>query len=205
MSPRTKIVIGLCFVGLAGCGGAVDSDLFSNPADASGTDTSSGVDASRPDGNVDPPDANVIDATPIVDASPDVISVIDAGPVDPGTLCMTSPNSSYCKNESELCCIKQSGSACIASNTANTCTSTRMFCDNGDSCKNGEICCGSISFNGQTNAYTEIKCSSSCNVSSAQIPGQRRFCNPNAKTDECIVHGLACKQSGILPGYFICQ
>lgn len=192
---------------VAACGGAVDSDLFGDPADAaSAKDTGTGVDASQSDGSIDPPDASVVDATPIIDATPITdVSVIDAGPVDPGTLCMTNPNASYCKNETELCCIKPTGSACIASNVANTCSTTKMFCDNGDSCKQGEVCCGSIINNGQQNVYTEIRCSSNCQVTAQQIPGQRRFCNPNNKPDECIANGLACKQSGLLPGYFICQ
>lgn len=193
-------------VAMVGCGGAVDSDLFGTPGDAAaGTDVSTIKDSSVSDADV-PPDASVIDAPPIVDVLPikDVITVIDSGPTDPGTLCQTNP-SSYCKNDSELCCIKPTGSACIASNVANTCSATRMFCDNGDSCKTGEICCGNIFYNGSANVYGDIKCSSSCNVTATTIPGQRRFCNPNTKPDECIQHGLTCKASGILPGYFICS
>lgn len=190
---------------LAGCGGAVETDLFDTPPDAASVkDSSAGFDTSVPD--VQQPDASVIDAEPIVDALPvkDVITVIDSGPVDPGTLCQTNP-SSYCKNDTELCCVKPTGSACIASNVANTCQATRMYCDNGDSCKTGEICCGNIFYNGSANVYGDIKCSSSCNVTATTIPGQRRFCNPNTKPDECIQHGLTCKASGILPGYFICS
>lgn len=199
----------LAAASLVACGGATESDLFGAPDGASGNDASTTKDASSGnDGGTNPDDATVtIDATPIADATPitDAISVVDAGPTDPGTLCFT-PSQTYCKNESELCCIKQQASACIASNTANTCTTTKMFCDNSDSCKQGEMCCGSIFFNGQQNVYGEIKCSSSCNVSSQQIPGQRRFCNPaHTSPDDCAVHGLACKQSGILPGYYICQ
>ena len=196
-----------CVVVMAGCGGAVESDLFGTPGDAAtGSDVSTITDSSVvSDGDV-APDASVIDAEPIVDVLPikDVITVIDASPIDPGTFCQTNPNS-YCKNDTELCCIKQTGSACVASNMANTCAATRMYCDNGDSCKTGEICCGNIFFNGNSNVYGEIKCASSCNVTASQIPGQRRFCNPNNKPDECQQYGLTCKASGILPGYFICS
>ncbi|CAN5798802.1 hypothetical protein BH09MYX1_BH09MYX1_51190 [soil metagenome] len=194
------------FVSLAACGGALDSDLF---ADASpSTHDASSVDATKVDAGDPPQDGGVVDATPIVDAKPsiDATPVVDAGPADPGTLCMTQPQSSYCKNESELCCVKQTGTSCIAANLANTCNpGTRIFCDNSDSCKLGEVCCGNVqSFNNQ-NFYTEVKCASQCNVTATQIPGQRRFCNPDAKLDECVSYGLTCKPSGLLAGYSVCS
>ncbi len=199
--------IAIMAAALVACGGATESDLFGTPNGSSGNDASTTKDAtSGNDGGVTPDDATVtLDATPIIDATPlPDVSVIDSGPTDPGTLCFT-PSQTFCKNESELCCIKQQGSTCIASNTASSCVTTKMFCDNSDSCKQGEVCCGSIINNGQGNFYTEIKCSASCNVTAQQIPGQRRFCNPAHNPDDCAVHGLTCKQSGLLPGYYICQ
>lgn len=208
MARLVTLSLSMAFA-LTACGGAVDSDLFGNgndsgtpPQDSSVVDT--GV---RFDGGDPPFDGSIgFDATPIVDATPIFdVTPIDASPGDPGTLCQTGQVSTFCKNDTELCCIRQQGNACLAANQASTCTNgVRMFCDNTDSCKTGEVCCGNIQTNGQFNFYTEVKCAATCNVTAAQVPGQRRFCNPKSQPDECQQYGMTCKQSGILPAYFVC-
>ena len=209
MNVRRAATIAPVLLVLNACGGAIDSDLFGNGSDAAAVKDTSTVDVTTTnDGGIGPgPDASFADATPIVDATPIFdVTPIDAGPVDPGTACPTQPQQSFCKNDTELCCLRQTGSACIQTSSANTCfNGVRMFCDNTDSCKTGEVCCGNITNQGgQGNFYTEVKCSATCSVSATAVPGQRRFCNPNNKPDECQQYGMTCKASGLLPGYFVC-
>ena len=193
-----------------GCGGAVDTDLLGTPGtDAGGKDTSTGADTSTGnDGGIPIADASVNDGPTTIDAEPifDATPVIDAGPVDPGTLCFTQynpPISTYCKNGTDMCCIRQNASACILQSASSTCqTGTRMSCDDSTSCDNGKVCCGSLnSFNGNA-YYTEVTCATTCAVSTS-VPGLRRFCNPKAPVDECVSIGLKCNPSNVLNGYYV--
>lgn len=212
MSPVRRIFLVGILVGLIGCGGAVDTDLYGDPVAAgsdAGKDTSTGLDGSG-DGDVPPvTDASVGDGPVIVDATPifDVTPIVDSGPLDPGTLCFTQynpPITTYCKNGTDLCCIKQQASACIQQNQAFNCQGgTRLSCDDSSSCGPGKVCCGSLnSFNNNT-YYSEATCASTCAVST-QVPGLRRFCDPNAVVDECLSIGLTCGPSNVLPGYSVC-
>ena len=192
-----------------GCGGAVDTDLLGNPGTDAGKDTSSGADTSTgDDGGIPIADASVSDAISVFDAEPifDATPVLDAAPADPGTLCFTQyqpPISTYCKNGTDMCCIKQNASSCVAQ--GGVCAGgTRMSCDDSTSCDNGKICCGSLmSFNGNS-YYSEITCATTCAVNTS-VPGLRRFCNPKAPVDECVSIGLKCGPSNVLNGYYVCN
>lgn len=197
---------------MAGCGGALDTDLLGGPGGSDGgQDASTSADTGTgSDGGVSTTDASVndggttsVDAEPILDAKP----IFDAGPSDPGILCFTQynpPIATYCKNGTDMCCIHQSASACILQSQASSCqTGTRLSCDDSSSCDNGKVCCGSLNtFNGNA-YYSEVTCATTCAVST-QTPGLRRFCNPKALVDECTAIGLTCKASNVLNGYYVC-
>jgi len=197
-----------------GCGGATETDLLGDPATVgndAGKDSSTGPDGTTgKDGGIPVGDASVDDGPISVDATPifDVIPIPDSGPKDPGVLCYTQyqpPVSTYCKAGTELCCIKQAASACVASSQSAGCLQgTRMSCDDEADCNPGSVCCGSINqIANQPPYYTEIKCAATCAVNN-QVPGFRRFCDPNAPVDECTSLGLTCIASTVLPGYYAC-
>lgn len=215
---RRSFLVGIAGIlaGLMGCGGAVDTDLYGDPiatgSDA-GKDTSTGPDGNTSDDGDVPPvtDASVGDGPMIVDATPifDVTPIVDSGPSDPGTLCFTQynpPVATYCKNGTDLCCIKQQASACMPQSQALNCQQgTRLSCDDSTSCGAGKVCCGSLnSLGGNNYYYSEATCTSTCAVST-QVPGLRRFCNPNAIVDECLSIGLTCGASNVLSGYYVCS
>lgn len=194
-----------------GCGGATETDLLGDPATVgsdAGKDASTGPDGTAgKDGGIG--DSSVNDGPTLVDAPFfDVTPIpVDSGPTDPGTLCFTQynpPISTYCKPGTELCCIKQSASACVP-NQVGSCNqpATRMSCDDSADCAPGNVCCGSIFQFNQQPYYSEIKCAATCAVNN-QTPGYRRFCDPNAPVDECAAIGLQCNASTVLPGYYAC-
>lgn len=205
-----KLLVTGCALGvfLVGCGGAVATALFDD-AGGGGNDDSgvTGNDSgqSQPDATPPPADAGPEDATTTIDSS-----VVDAAeedvfvpPPDPGVFCNVNNQTTYCDPGTQFCCVSFQGSQCVANNQ-NCFQAQPIHCDDQADC-NGKVCCGQLNvFGNQNYYYSDVSCQTTCNVSQ-NVPGSRRFCDPNAQTDECQQIGLTCGPSNVVKGYYVCQ
>ncbi len=192
---------------LVGCGGAVATELFDDagggPVDSGSGDQDAGP--TQPDASVPPADAGLLDGTTTIDSSVIDASVEDVvqPPPDPGTFCYVNNQSTFCDPGSDYCCITYQGTQCIANNQY-CYQGTPVHCDDQADCDQGKVCCGHEQYYGGNYYYSDVSCQTTCQVSK-NVPGYRRFCDPNAQTDECKQIGLACGPSNVLKGYYICQ
>jgi hypothetical protein len=196
----------LLSLGVAGCGGAGESNLL-QPGRDSGFDTGM-EDVRSPDviqahDVVTMPDVALKDVTPPMDTTPPPVDTgpPDTGPKLPPVFCGASP----CDIPGEQCCVSSDTPAtytCQPAGDYKTCIgagSTPVFCDEAADCP-GQICCGT-----KTSAYGTyyaVSCETTCeSTNNTKIV----FCNPAVTPDSCIPFSLTCKPSTILIGLSVCN
>ena len=219
MGPRSAasaVALSFAALALAACGGAVATDLFSEPgADASAPPSFTGTATALPDGAVPPgPTPTVPPTTPTeppppppppvdagrpdarVDAGNDASTTVDAG--GPGITC--GPGLSC--GLTETCCavyVVATYRFECRPGTAASCPnpSTDIHCDSSEDCPtSARVCCGDKSSSGTY--YNNLSCKSSCTGSDIT------FCNPASPAASCRT-GQTCKESTILRGFYYCD
>jgi hypothetical protein len=210
LDPRSILL--LVLGAAVACGGAEATDLFSGSS-TSGTDAGADPDSATADdaGGADSGGGTQDSGGKDSGQPQDDAGVADTGRPkdDPGISCGQGASGEInCSPTTQYCCGSASGGSGVnfeCKATLATCGGVKIMCDDTADCPGvSPYCCGTFV---QNTGYTKIACSAN---PACGTPGGNtsyvRFCDPGAKTDECVGNGETCSgQSGSLPGYTYCK
>lgn len=195
----------LFWLGIAGCGGAAESNLLEpGPGTKdSGSSSDSGIPDVQMNDVMPMHDTGPVDATPPMDTTPPPVDTgpPDTGPARPPLTC----GGSSCTDPGNVCCAHTNSYpktyTCEPAADYKTCSSgggAPIFCGSPGDCP-GKICCGQkTSEYGDT--YSFVSCATTCDSTN----GTRiTFCDPTGPS--VCTYPATCNMSTILDGYYICN
>jgi hypothetical protein len=142
------------------------------------------------DMSIGPMEAAVVDALPVVEASP------ESGPA-PGLLCSTGTMKLYCQG-TDACCITIVGFAATCEAPSSCITGSTIRCASASDCSSGQVCCMTTTAGfGGTSYSSECTASGSCTGLS-----KSELCDSSA-ANAC-PNGGTCSASN-LSGYDSCH
>lgn len=206
MHRRTLPAFVVALLALApACSGAAQSDLLTRSGGSGSSSGGGGSDAGVDTGKTTN-DAGT-DATTNDAGNPPDTGVPETGPKDSGgpqgpqVLCPQNGQPSTC-SPGEFCCVSgdpQTGQTDTCDPSGATCAGTPVHCARAADCPSNEVCCGTESYDPNTNSsmYTDVSCAKDCTGQWHHV-----FCDPQHPSD---CSGGSCGPSYLLQGFNVCQ